>query len=496
MPSNFMETKETPEHKPSTKKEKLKPQPPEKPKLIVFDGKVMEHAVRGGFDCYWPNHEIPEGEPTLRWMGQKIPLDSVWYPLMAFFEAQLEKTGGESTARLFYNPDDPFEQQHWKVWVFPQEGSSGMSAKEISDHIQRKIQSEALGASHICYGSVHHHCKMSAFQSGTDQDDEESQNGIHITVGHIGGDKYDLDMRCYVGRIKYKLNPDHYSNWFNLTPEWLSQVPERINYEWLRNIPQPMRALVASRLTMRVRSSIEGQLLVTPPPKNTEFPDVWMENMVKTESRVYSGHGMYGGTHQSPELYRQTGDLKDCPFGVAIWNFKLGRWEKKDWNQQTKEYGMVECTPPEVGKHDIKFPPGDHSKNVGEGQAPPRSSYTTTKDETDFLEEISMMAWEYDLTAMRIKTMFFGIEAEDIKQWTEKEREFTQDFIKIANFKRVNMAHARWLIQNVFKQDDIDIWKQMGAIKETDTMPNGAPPHGEKYDAATNTWGYPHEMMD
>ncbi len=33
--------------------------------------------------------------------------------------------------------------------------------------------------------SAHHHCSASAFQSGTDEENERGQDGLHITVGRM-----------------------------------------------------------------------------------------------------------------------------------------------------------------------------------------------------------------------------------------------------------------------------------------------------------------------
>ena len=42
------------------------------------------------------------------------------------------------------------------------------------------------------FGTVHHHCSTSAFQSGTDEADETNREGFHFTIGNL--DKEDIDI--------------------------------------------------------------------------------------------------------------------------------------------------------------------------------------------------------------------------------------------------------------------------------------------------------------
>jgi hypothetical protein len=47
------------------------------------------------------------------------------------------------------------------------------------------------------FGTVHHHCSSSAFQSGTDHSDELSREGLHFTIGNL--DKpFDLDIHARI----------------------------------------------------------------------------------------------------------------------------------------------------------------------------------------------------------------------------------------------------------------------------------------------------------
>lgn len=257
--------------------------------LIRHNGQYFRPVEEDGFRGYlpWALPNIAEDKPvTLTWLGAPMSLITIWHPLMAFFERQYSLTHGEAQARLFYN----HQLRQWKVWAFPQEWSMSMTTTEINHedtchciHCQDKTrQREAIGPGFEVYGTIHHHCASGAFQSGTDQNDEHHQNGIHITVGHLGSTKYDLDGRVYLGRIKYDVL---WYQWFDLSEP-----------DWLRGLTDEQLSLLGTS-----RDAVREKLLTTPPPITTPFPEVWMENLIKKEYQGTVGyHTGSGGAHTYP----------------------------------------------------------------------------------------------------------------------------------------------------------------------------------------------------
>jgi hypothetical protein len=257
--------------------------------LIKHGGNYLAPVDADGYKGYriYPLEPLlgitPRDKIGLEWHGGKMFVETLWHPLCAFFEAQYALTGGEAQARLFYNPKD----KTWKAWAFPQEWSTGMTTKELPDHPGWKEQDEAIGADYIVWGTVHHHCKWSAFQSGVDRENEVTQNGIHITIGKISLDEYELHGRICFGGIHYDCL---WSEWFHLNP-----LPN-----WVYKINDAGERSQAVKWIME-RFGDLTKILKAPPPKDTPFPKQWIENLIKP---VYGNGGGHSG-HTFPHAENQ-----------------------------------------------------------------------------------------------------------------------------------------------------------------------------------------------
>jgi len=206
---------------------------------------------------YYTGHQpvkIVKGEPSLSWKGGKIPIEE-WNKILAFFKWSYDETKSETQVRLLYNPTE----NKWAAWAFPQEHGTGMTTKEI-DGVDKDTQREKFSG-YIVNGTVHHHCSSSAFQSGTDKDNEQSQDGVHITVGHMDTQKYDIHARVCRSNSMYSCS---YSEWFDYPDEWTSILPKKFINEAVKEV------------------------LVTP-PSEPSFPEEWKSNLIKVEKSIYSG---------------------------------------------------------------------------------------------------------------------------------------------------------------------------------------------------------------
>lgn len=230
--------------------------------------------VSGLFHCLL-EHRVVDTKAAITWNGPKIP-EEEWQKVLAFFQWTYDTTHSESQVRFYVNP----RLQTWKAWAYPQEASTGMSAREL-DTDEAKAQRAQFSDSEgwLYFGTVHHHCAMSAFQSGTDEANEKNQDGIHITVGNMASDHYTLHERFYLnGQLI-----NHDLNWFYEVPaDTVDEVPQ-----WAQKfLPKDIKDLLA-------RGAMCKKV-----DKDATFPDQWKENLIakKLEPvRTYAGGLGYGG---------------------------------------------------------------------------------------------------------------------------------------------------------------------------------------------------------
>lgn len=147
-------------------------------------------------------HEIEKSKGDLQYFGPKIPR-SMWGQVMGFFQWTFKSMASESQVRLFVN----IQRNTWAAWAFPQEAKTGMSAREIEAEdwkVQRAQFPDSEGW--MYFGTVHHHCDCSAFQSPKDFNNEKNQDGLHITVGRMDGVQHDLHARFYVQGCEFEVD--------------------------------------------------------------------------------------------------------------------------------------------------------------------------------------------------------------------------------------------------------------------------------------------------
>ena len=195
-------------------------------------------------------HKVSETNGELKWDGPPISPE-VWFQVMSFFQWTYDTTKSESQVRLFVDP----EEKKWLAWAFPQEAKTGMTAHEMPGS-KADEQRAALpnSARLILMGTIHHHCACSAFQSGTDQSNEEGQDGLHITVGRMDEKCRDMHVRFYVKG--YKFDVDMAAFW---------DVGETVK----ASIPRNLWDTVARyQMNRKVESA---------------FPDQWKENLIEVK---------------------------------------------------------------------------------------------------------------------------------------------------------------------------------------------------------------------
>lgn len=261
-------------------------------------------------------HTVTKTTGKINWNGPKIDPD-IWRMVLAFFKWTYDEHKSESQVRLFVNG----RTQQWGAWAFPQEARTGMSARELPDHPNNAegLLMFAEPEGWLYFGTVHHHCGMGAFQSGTDLANESCQDGLHITVGKMDEKKHDMHCRLYISGHRFE--PD--LGWF-----WDVE-------ETLRGVPQGLRRFMSDTMAHR----LAYDQMCEPAPEGTEFPQQWKDNVIDIRPVVHinpAGTVYQGGLGVGASPYSSARVKKpyDTARDVAL--------SKKEFEDYWSEMGITE----------------------------------------------------------------------------------------------------------------------------------------------------------
>jgi hypothetical protein len=202
-------------------------------------------------------YEVKTAKGRLDYSGPKFAPE-MWHQVMSFFRWTNKEMLSESQVRLYVN----HKLARWGAWAFPQVARTGMSARELPTPETPEKARERFASWHsepsddwLYFGTVHHHCSTSAFQSSTDEQNEWNQDGLHITVGKMDADQHDLHARFYLGGNCF--DPDMSLFW-PVDPDLAAKVPPGMHNELAR-------FQMCGKVTM-------------------DFPDAWRANLVDVQT--------------------------------------------------------------------------------------------------------------------------------------------------------------------------------------------------------------------
>jgi hypothetical protein len=204
--------------------------------------------------------ELVDAEPKFKWKSAKIPY-AMWQEVVGFLRWTQAEFGEEAMVTFFYNVKD----SQWAAWAFPQEPNH-MTVKMLENHPLFAEDRKQFGKDWIQFGSIHHHCKMGAFQSGTDKTDECDRDGVHITLGKMDESCLDVDIRQVFDGLQSKTN---LTAWIE-PPPFISQCPKHLYYDFyihaLKSAKGEFPKAWKERIFERTPSYVGGY---TPPANNT-----------------------------------------------------------------------------------------------------------------------------------------------------------------------------------------------------------------------------------
>ena len=142
-----------------------------------------------------------ENHNLIKWTGKKISLGEI-QKVMSFFVWQFKTYKTESQLRILRDSKGNF------IFVpFHQYIETGLQSNEIKDSKENiELTEKYLKEGFHFFGSIHHHCSSSAFQSSTDYNDEIKINGFHFTIGNLDNDIFSLHGRFVFRGVCYKIN--------------------------------------------------------------------------------------------------------------------------------------------------------------------------------------------------------------------------------------------------------------------------------------------------
>ena len=225
-------------------------------KLIKYNQtKISDEKQVPGLVSSQIEYEVKTAKGKLTYHGPKLNLE-LWHQILSFFRWTHKEHQSECQVRLYVN----VKLNRWAAWAFPQAARTGMTARELPVQETPEKAQERFASWHsepsddwLYFGTVHHHCSASAFQSATDEQNEWNQDGLHITVGRMDQDRHDLHARFYLGGNCYE--PDLSCFW-QIDSELAEQVPAAMLHQ-----------LACHQMGAKV---------------TVDFPDAWRHHLVET----------------------------------------------------------------------------------------------------------------------------------------------------------------------------------------------------------------------
>lgn len=240
-------------------------------KLTSVKNKIAPHIALPGLITGGIRYEIKSGESDLSWTGPKISPE-LWSMVLAFFRDTYNRTKAECQVRLYVNTIT----SQWTAWAYPQEAAHSMAIKELPDHprmAEERAQFKLSEGWHY-FGTAHHHCSGTAFQSGTDRHGtggmgEVQQDGLHLTVGKMDhATQYDIHARFYLDGAEFE--PD-------LSLFW------DIGADAAKLVPDTCYNLIARHQMTQA------------PALDMAYPEQWKENIIEVKTTIGFGtHGFFG----------------------------------------------------------------------------------------------------------------------------------------------------------------------------------------------------------
>lgn len=178
-------------------------------------------------DHFWSLKKVNvPGSPVLTEMACVTDLPKIKKDLfmqaVAFFKAIYDRDKTEAVLVLYWNP-----KTNDMVWSCPEQKNSGGSSE---------YKDSPPGEGYMPILHTHSHASMTAFHSGTDDNDEKFIDGYNITVGKLNGN-IEYESRVMIGGVSIKVAMSFIiDGWTEEMPsfpgEWMKKAKKKKFYQY------------------------------------------------------------------------------------------------------------------------------------------------------------------------------------------------------------------------------------------------------------------------
>jgi PRTRC genetic system protein A len=230
---------------------------------------------------------------------------TLFAPVIDFFKKVYKEYYGEAIVLLFYNE----EKRTYKI-VPP---AQKVSAAGVDYNRAMTLEG------YIMVGDIHSHANFSAFHSGVDDKDEESFDGLHITIGNNNDDEVSISTSIVSNGQRFIADTLDYVNGLALTVDIDEVVEQPLTQYYVYD--QKLKKMVpkSSSKTTKVKR-FDKRYVSTVSKKYQKCPDEWMD-LVEKRTFVYRNPYSYWDGWNNTGAWNKWDTNK---FDQGIW----GNWKK------------------------------------------------------------------------------------------------------------------------------------------------------------------------
>ena len=312
--------------------------------VIAKEGIFLKKTI-GVMDSVAPVDKISTLESvaaSARMRIEKIP-GPKFAKVIEFFREVYHRYYAEAIVLLFYD-----EKNKIHTIIPPQQKVSGGSCD-----YNRGITIEGL----TMIGTIHSHGSMSAFHSGVDDKDEETFDGLHITLGNMRDEEISISASIVANGYRIMVDPGDYVNQLRLTQD-IDEEEEKATTTVYKMIGGKLvkDEKQTSRYTYKSRK-YDKRYVATVTDHQKQFNKKWMKMV---EKGTYRWTGAHYGVNRS----QHPGAFQNSGWG---YNYDSDAWGRhQPWRRQQNLPSTIvkgKVHPQNVGPYKtagITFPPHEH----------------------------------------------------------------------------------------------------------------------------------------